>query len=159
MALFRIIFSFILVFALFSCGSDDDICVSGEATPRVKIKFKTKATGKPRTLDSLYVSVAYGDGIRKVISGQARVDSIMIPLRVDSSAETELYFRLTKHGDSSAVKVNYTTKADYVSPACGIKKVYENVTYSLEKSNPVVGVESVQTEIINEQKTHFNLLF
>lgn len=28
-------------FSLLSCGSDDDICLSGEATPRMKLKFKT----------------------------------------------------------------------------------------------------------------------
>jgi len=32
---------------------DDDVCVSGEATPRMKVKFKS-ADGRVATLDSLY---------------------------------------------------------------------------------------------------------
>ena len=43
----------ILGFLLTSCENDDDVCVSGEATPRLKIKFKS-ADNKVLTLDSLY---------------------------------------------------------------------------------------------------------
>ena len=35
---------------LSSCQGDDDVCVSGEATPRMKVKFKS-ADGRVATLD------------------------------------------------------------------------------------------------------------
>jgi hypothetical protein len=55
--------------------------------------------------------------------------------------------------------LNYTTVAEYVSPACGIKKVYQNFRPELEISNPVLGLETNQTQITDESKTHFFLLF
>ena len=39
-------------FLIYSCNSDDDICLSGDTTPRLKVKFKTK-DGKLKTLDSI----------------------------------------------------------------------------------------------------------
>ncbi len=155
----RILLLLAFVFSLSSCGSDDDICLGGEATPRLKIKFKTQDTGKPRILDSLFIDVAYADGLKNVVNGQINVDSVMVPLRVDESTETDIFVRLRKHGNASQVRINYTTKAAYVSPACGIKKVYEEVSYSLLQPTPVTSVETVQTAITDEQKTHLYLLF
>ncbi len=38
----KLIFPFLILgFLLTSCENDDDVCVSGEATPRLKIKFKS----------------------------------------------------------------------------------------------------------------------
>lgn len=106
---------------LFSCGGEDDICESGEGTPRMKVAFKSLENDKVRTLDSLYVAVDYGSG--KVQLGKlTNIDSRLIPLRVDDSPYTDVYFRLADKGTESHVRVSYTTKAQYVSPGCGIKK-------------------------------------
>ncbi len=148
--------SFLLL--LTSCGGDDDICESGEGTPRMKVSFKSEQTGKTVTIDTLYVSVDYGSG--KVDLGKtANVESRLIPLRVDESSFTELYFKTRKDGNESKVKINYTTKNSYVSPGCGIKKSYENVVPELLISNPVLGVEAGQNFIENEDKTNLYLLF
>lgn len=81
---------------MFSCSSDDDICTSGEATPRIKIKFKTLATGKLKTLDSVFVSVDYAAGNTVVINKQLKVDSLLIPLRVDDSPFTDIHVKLVE---------------------------------------------------------------
>lgn len=145
--------------SLFSCTGDDDICIGGEATPRMKLKFKTKATGKLKTMDSLFINVDYGNGQVPVIATTTKTDSIFIPLRVDENPFTEIYVGLSRTAITSKIKVNYTTTTQYVSPACGIKKNYENLNSVLEIPNPVLELEQNQTQITDESKTHLFLLF
>jgi len=149
----------LFLFSLFSCGSDDDICIGGEATPRMKLKFKTKATGKLKTLDSLFINVDYGNGPVPVVAARSKTDSVLIPLRVDDQPYTKIFVGVSKSAVTSEVKINYTTKTAYVSPACGIKKIYENVSSELEVPDPVLGIEQNQIQITDESKTHFYLLF
>ena len=143
---------------LTSCESDDDVCVSGEATPRLKIKFKS-ADNKVLTLDSLYLDVDYGNNNILTVVRAAKVDSALIPIRVDDAGFTELYVRKTKKGSVSKIKLNYNTTSEYVSPACGFKRLYQNLTGTLETANPVTKVELNQNQIINENKAHLYLVF
>lgn len=158
MKFLKIFFVSIFLLSLFSCGSDDDICLEGEATPRMKLKFKTQATGKLKTLDTLIVSVDYGSGKIPVVT-KTKVDSILIPLRVDDSPFTKMYIKLGVKSPESEVQINYETKTQYVSPACGMKKYYENTSAQVITHDPVLETEQNQTEIVDENKTHFFLLF
>ena len=148
----------ILGFLLTSCENDDDVCVSGEATPRLKIKFKS-ADNKVMTLDSLYLDVDYGNNNILTVVRAAKVDSALIPIRVDDAGFTELYVRKTKKGSVSKIKLNYNTISEYVSPACGFKRLYQNLSGTLETANPVTKVELNQNQIINENKAHLYLVF
>lgn len=146
---------------LFSCGSDDDICENGEGTPRMKVSFLNAETGKEKTVDSLYVAVDYGSG-KVQFGGQAKITSTIIPLRVDTAPYTDIYFRITSKGAESKVRVNYTTKASYVSPGCGIKLNYENLNAVLDPvttTSPVKSIQAGQNFIENEDKTNLYLLF
>lgn len=143
---------------LTSCENDDDVCVSGEATPRLKIKFKS-ADNKVLTLDSLYLDVDYGNNNVLTVIKAAKVDSALVPIRVDDAGFTELYVRKTKKGSVSKIKLNYNTISEYVSPACGFKRLYQNLTGTLETANPVTNVELNQNQIINENKAHLYLVF
>jgi len=146
------------IFMISSCGGDDDICESGEGTPRMKVAFKSLALGKEVTLDSLYVAVDYGSG--KVQLGKLeKINSRLIPLRVDESPYTDVYFRLANKAPESHVRINYTTKTTYVSPGCGIKKTYESLNSELKQSNPVQKIEAGQNQIENEDKINLYLLF
>ncbi len=144
---------------LFSCNTDDDICAGGEGTPRMKIKFKTLATGKPKTMDSLFVGVDYGNGVVPVIERRTATDSVFVPLRVDDNGFTDLYISTSQLGLKSQIRVKYNDKTEYVSPACGIRKLYENVASEIIGLGPVPAIENAQTEIVNENKTHLFLLF
>lgn len=159
MKFLRILFISIFLLSLFSCGSDDDICIGGEATPRMKIKFKTKATGKMKTMDSLFIAVDYGKGPIPVFGSVVKTDSVLIPLRVDETPFTKMYVGVSRAAVNSEIKINYTTASEYVSPACGIKKLYQNVNSVLEVPNSVLGIEQNQTQITDESKTHLYLLF
>lgn len=149
-----------LLSLLFSCGGDDDICEGGEGTPRMKVSFLNFESGKERTLDSLYVAVDYGSG-KVQLGGQAKITSRVIPLRVDDSPYTDIYFRVTNKGKESRVRVNYTTRSIYVSPGCGIKKTYENLNAVLDAATavPVRSVQNGQNFIENEEKTTLFVLF
>lgn len=153
----RSLFPLLIFLLIISCGGDDDICTSGEATPRLKVKFKD-TNNKIVRLDSLYVSVDYGQGEKNILSA-GRVDSAFIPLRVDDNTYTDVYIKRRINGTSSKIRVNYNSRSEYVSPACGIKKVYDDVNINLENQNPVVAVEQNLTEIINEDKTPLYLIF
>ena len=142
---------------LSSCQGDDDVCVSGEATPRMKVKFKS-ADGRVATLDSLYVDINYGSGLVNVIKAKS-IDSVTIPLRVDNNPFTEISLRTSEKGNASKIKVTYSLKSEYVSPACGFKRLYENVGGTLVTPNPVIKIEQNQDQIIDENKTHFYFIF
>lgn len=148
----------ILGFLLTSCENDDDVCVSGEATPRLKIKFKS-ADNKVLTLESLYLDVDYGNNNILTVVEATKIDSVLVPIRVDDAGFTELYVRKTKNGKVSKIKLNYNTTSEYVSPACGFKRLYQNLSGTLETANPVTKVELNQNQIINENKAHLYLVF
>lgn len=144
---------------LTACNADNDICLNSDATPRVKIKFKNASNNKVKTLDSIFVSVDFGTGTKSILKQKFPTDSVLIPLRVDDAPYTDIYVKLASAGDSSNIRFNYTTKSEYVSPACGIKKSYQNLKIKLEKSAPVLGLEQTQNEINNEAKTSLYLIF
>ncbi|MBD8083814.1 hypothetical protein [Chryseobacterium caseinilyticum] len=140
-----------------SCGGDDDICESGEGTPRMKIKFRN-AGGQLRTVDSLYLRVDYGNRI--VDFGRTvNADSLIVPLRVDESPFTDLYFKTRRTEVESKVRVNYTTTSKYVSPGCGVKKTYQNVNSQLVTPGKVTAAANGQNFIENEDKTNLFLTF
>src|SRR5690606_24174838 len=147
------------LFLFFSCSTDDDICTDGEGTPQVKIKFKTFATGKPRTLDSVFVAVDYGAGPVAVVQNTVATDSLMLPLRVEDVPFTDIYVATSSTGNLSQIRLNYTTTSEYVSPACGIRRLYTGLSATLQAPNPVLAVDTAQNEIVNESKTHLFLLF
>lgn len=144
--------------SLLSCGGEDDICTAGEATPRMKVKFKS-TEGKLKTMDTLYVDVEYSSGVQSTVFTGSKVDSVLIPLRVDNQPFTNVYFRNRKNGNKSLVKVQYTPGSKYVSPACGLKRLYMDFSPELVNPNPVLGIEKNQPEIVDESKTHLYLTF
>jgi len=108
----KFIILFFIILSVISCGGDDDICESGEGTPRMKIMFKTG--GKITVVDSIKIFADLGTSV--VDFGWNRnVDSVFVPLRVDDSPFTDIYIKTSAKEDSSKVRVNYTTKSIYVS--------------------------------------------
>jgi len=156
MKYFKFIILFFIFSSIISCGGDDDICESGEGTPRMKIMFKTG--GKITVLDSIKIFADLGTSV--VDFGWNRnVDSVFVPLRVDDSPFTDIYIKTSAKEDSSKVRINYTTKSIYVSPGCGVKRNYENLNSVLLLPNSVKSVEQGQNFIQDEEKTNLYLNF
>lgn len=154
----KILFFFGFLLLLTSCGGDDDICLSSDSTPRLKLKF-INSNGQLVRLDSLYMDVDYGGASPKNIITQANVDSVFVPLRIDNSPYTDIYVRLRKAGDRSKMRVSYDKKAIYVSPACGFKINYDNLKGQLLQSNPVQNIQQNQTSLTDESNINFYLRF
>lgn len=153
----RIGLFFILGLFAISCTSDDDICMSGEATPRMKIKFRDTQNRAYR-IPHISIKVDYGDGKYGLLEA-ANVDSVLVPLRIDESTFTNFSVSKSEQVTPSNVLVSYTTKTEYVSPACGMKRVYEGVSTSLQSMTTVKEIQAVQNEIKNEEQTHFYFIF
>ena len=146
---------------LTSCGSDDDICLGEESTPRLKLKFRSAAGTNPLVqLDTLYVDVDYGKAtLTNIIFKSPKVDSVFIPLRIDESPYTDVYIRRRSVGPRSKIRITYDKKFIYVSPACGFKINYENLKTELIESNPVQSIQSNNTSLTDENSINFYLRF
>lgn len=154
MKYFKFIIFIVALSSVISCGGDDDICESGEGTPRMKIALKKD--NKISTLDSIKIYADLGTSVID-LGWKLKVDSVFVPLRVDDSPFTDIYVQTTTQEDSTRVRINYTTKSIYVSPGCGVKRNYENVNSVLSTPNSLKSVEQGQNFIENEDKT--NLFF
>lgn len=154
MKYFKFIIFILALSSVLSCGGDDDICESGEGTPRMKIALKKD--NKISTLDSIKIYADLGTSVID-LGWKLKVDSVFVPLRVDDSPFTDIYVQTTTQEDSTRVRINYTTKSIYVSPGCGVKRNYENVNSVLSTPNSLKSVEQGQNFIENEYKT--NLFF
>lgn len=110
-------------------------------------------------MDSIRINVDYGNGEVKNMIKASKVDSVLIPMRVDNSLFTDIYVQETYSGPKSKIRVNYTTESIYVSPACGYKKLYYNVQSELLEKNPVLSIENKQNQIIDENKISLYLKF
>lgn len=154
MKYFKFIIFILALSTVISCGGDDDICESGEGTPRMKISFRKG--NQISVLDSIKIYADLGTGIID-LGWKLKVDSVFVPLRVDDSPFTDIYVKTTTQEDSTRVRINYTTKSIYVSPGCGVKRNYENVNSVLSTPNSLKSVEQGQNFIENEDKT--NLFF
>lgn len=154
MKYFKFIIFILALSSVLSCGGDDDICESGEGTPRMKIALKKD--NKISTLDSIKIYADLGTSVID-LGWKLKVDSVFVPLRVDDSPFTDIYVQTTTQEDSTRVRINYTTKSIYVSPGCGVKRNYENVNSVLSAPNSLKSVEQGQNFIENEDKT--NLFF
>ena len=93
------------------------------------------------------------------MSLKRKTDSLLLPMRVDDAPFTRIYIGLSSRKAFSEVDIHYTTDAQYVSPACGIKKIYRGVSSDLNVRNDVKALEQNQNEISDENKTHLYLLF
>jgi hypothetical protein len=155
----NLIWIFGMMLLLTSCGSDDDICLGEESTPRLKLLFKN-ANNQDITLDTLYVDVDYGkDSLTHIIVAAANQDSVMVPMRIDDSPYTDIYIKQRLVGSRSKLRINYDQKAIYVSPACGFKINYENLKGEVLESNPIQSIQSNNTSLTDENSINFYLRF
>lgn len=148
-----------MMLLLTSCGSDDDICLGEESTPRLLLKFRNASNQLVRP-DTLYVDVDYGKAqLTNIVTAGVLLDSIYIPLRIDGNPYTDISVRQRKVGPTSKIRINYDTKSIYVSPACGFKINYENLKGDLLQADPVQSIQTNNTSLTDESKINFYLRF
>lgn len=149
---FKLLFYLIpFAFAMTQCTQGDDICTSG-GTPKMKVRFKKDT--KLFTVPKLFVSILIAnDTINVSQSDTLQVDSLMIPLKVNGEGFTDILVKTAKQGPYSKIRINYTETSQYVSPGCGIRKLYDNLTSTLVTPNPVKAIEQNANQIHDELKT------
>lgn len=155
----NLLWIFGILLLLTSCGSDDDICLGEESTPRLKLKFRNAVTNGLTRLDTLYVDVDYGKTPYTNIIYAANVDSVFVPMRIDDSPYTDIYVRTRRGQAGSRIRVTYDKKSSYVSPACGFKINYENLKSELTGTTPVQGIQTNNTSLTDENNINFYLRF
>lgn len=159
----------------------DDICAEGIATtPRLLIEFYD--INSPEDLKSVTRLTVYGEGlpdpnppitnVDETILFNENTTSVELPLIVgldDESTITTRYIlekdtnlRLdeddTTQSDVDIIEITYTTEFVYVSRACGYKSVFNNLVIDLEDESWISGVETVVTEVENENTVHVRIL-
>jgi Family of unknown function (DUF6452) len=152
-----IVGAFLLLQSLCSC-EQNDICTEGK-TPKLNIQF-LNSEGKLSRRDSIYVDVDFGQAAPKTVLQVSNVESILVPLRVDDAPETKLWIYTRKKGTKDQITLQYKPVNEYVSPACGVRKIYQNVGVSLPNAPQNIKSYKLSTnEITNETASHLLLTF
>lgn len=137
-----------------SCEKDD-FCNQDTITPSLVIKFLNASDmSKIKQPDSLYVWAREKDSLYKNV----KVDSIFLPL---NSLTTNTTYNLAVGKDSiSQLKIQYETKEEYVSRACGFRIIFNNVIIT-DNELPKSWIDSLSTTSIktinNQTNAHINI--
>jgi len=160
MKYFKLIFFILPVFVIFfACNQESDICTEG-GTPRMKIKFKK--SGKLFTVDSLTMSVLASDSDTiNVLTNAKKVDSVLVPMKINGDGFTDILVKVNPNSNInySKIHVEYDEKLEYVSPGCGMRKLYDNISANLKKSDSITSIEINSNQIHNENTTVIYLVF
>ncbi len=142
---------FISALVTYSCV-DDDVC-DKSTTPRLTIGFKDIYDNK-YVVDSLIVDRVNTDGTISNEGIFTKIDSVRIPLNAISD-KTVFYLynsKQTLDADKDIITVKYQTAQEFVSKACGLRAVFNNVTYELTQAKKIKALTPNTTEIHNESK-------
>ncbi len=146
-----------IIILLFAC-QEDDVCVEG-STPNLVIKFKSESGDTIITRDTLLVQYHDSDNLLDTIRFYGQ-DSITIPLRIDGGHIGFGFLESTQDGASKdSLAMNYTPNLEYVSKACGLKQVFESVSYQLVYADSIQNIEALTPNIINSNEVHLYLLY
>jgi hypothetical protein len=125
----------------------------------MKVKFKKE--GKLYTVDSLSIGIISDHKILKVLDNVKDVDSVYIPLKVNGEGYTDILVQsnLSVKDNYSEIRVKYDEKSEYVSPGCGIRKLYDHLSAIIRKPQEVKSIEVNANQIHDENKTVLYLNF
>lgn len=181
----RVLKSILLIlcslFIVTNCEKDDICANSTLTTPRMVVNFKDIVVQENlKTVNNLLVQ---GVGNEAVLTGYNSVDvaEVLLPLKIDvPNIEITTQYELIKDfnevddngtpndpnddielANSDIITIKYVVKEIYVSPACGYKIQYENVSIMVEPDadNWILLTEpSIDNLIIRDETiTHYNL--
>lgn len=152
-----ILFITVLFSAFIGCESDD-LCDHTVNTPRLVVRFYHQ--NNTRTPFSIANLTVYGQGNSTPLVSSVTIDSLALPLRLESP--TTYLFQTVVSGTTTStatLTVSYTSEQSFVSKACGIKITYNTLSASIENSNSswLKGLSIKNTTVDNEKKAHIHL--
>lgn len=146
----------------FAACEKDDICIDAD-TPSLVIRFyDVLDTTQLKDAQNLIVSGLLPEGSQDTIDNVA-LDSIVLPLRVDSNTTSFILSRQTSIDDKNidTLTFNYETKEIYKSRACGYIVNYENVSATASEPSDSLWIKEVRfvsTNIENTFSAHVKIL-
>lgn len=174
-------FLFLFAFLTILSCERDDICAEGTATtPRLLVEFYD--INNPDDLKSVSRLTVYGEGLPDPNPPVANVDetilfnenttAVELPLIVGIDDNTTITTRFilekdtnlrldeddTTQSDVDIIEITYTTEFVYVSRACGYKSIFNNLDVNLEEDSWISAVETIVTEVENENTVHVRIL-
>lgn len=139
-----------MIFAL-SC-EEDDVCV-GEGTPFLTVVFRNNL-GTENQSDTLTIEADISSSFENpdTIYLKSFTDSIKLPL--GGLDETRTFYRIKRRSNSTTdlLTVDYTTKTEYVSKACGFRVTYENLGYTTT-FNHIQAIEPSESNVLTDETT------
>ena len=151
------VFITVLFSAFISCESDD-LCDHTVNTPRLVVRFYHQ--NNTRTPFSIANLTVYGQGNSTPLVSSVTLDSLALPLRLESP--TTYLFQTVVSGTTTStatLTVSYTSEQSFVSKACGIKITYNTLSATIENANSswLKGLSIKNTTVDNEKKAHIHL--
>lgn len=152
-----LLFAFLLFsFSAVSC-EEDDVCV-GEGTPYLTVVFKN-TLNQENLRDTLL--------IERIDVNQTVLDTVVwtltdsIKLPLGGLDESTSYFRIKRRaaGIPDILTVDYDTKSNYVSKACGFRITYDNLGYNSTLNDIKNTVPGESNTLENEAATNLYIYY
>lgn len=167
----------IMMTSSISCEPDDICPASTPTTPSLVIEAFD--ADNPENNKNIFGLTVIGVGQTEPLPGYFNVSKNKLLLPLDTRTNKTQY-QLIKDtfindngtpddssddyidGNSDLITINYSTKAVFVSRACGYKYIFENVSIQVDQNDPNPWISSIapinpNQSVENETETHFNL--
>jgi hypothetical protein len=155
---FRLLF--LCCILLFQGCEDDEICIEALSS-RLHVEIKPALSTSVFGINSVAVAETNGSDI-EVVAGSPTSFKVLLPLqKTTATFKIDLLFASTDPNQTKSpitefLTINYTTKNQYISKACGFKTKYENLNYT---TTGELLVNEPKTTINNENETHLTLQY
>ncbi|MDD3459479.1 MAG: DUF6452 family protein [Weeksellaceae bacterium] len=137
---------------------EDDICI-GEGTPHLTVVFRNiQNTSNQMDTLSIYRSADIGFENSDTIYEKIFTDSIKLPM--GGLNDERVYFKIKRRSnvDQDILTIDYQSKSEYVSKACGFRLVYENLSYQITNYHINSIVPSESNELRDESITNLYIV-
>jgi len=129
----------------------DDFCIDA-VTPKLILRFYD--ADSPTTVQAVGELSIWPEGIQDTLVNNASLDSIALPLDVNSP-ETVYNFRMGTTIDQ--ITITYNVNEVFVSRSCGFKALFSSVL-AFPSTNWIRSIETISTTIEDESAAHIHIL-
>jgi hypothetical protein len=154
---FLCILALVTFIGVIGCESDD-ICDRKVNTPRLVVRFYN-AQNHSISLNTSGLTV-YGEGTATPVVSNAAIDSLVLPLKIESPTTFVLQSVVSSTVTQTAtLTLRYESHHDFVSKACGFNTTFSGLSAELTPATGgwLKGLEIRNTDIKDEKKAHLYL--
>lgn len=149
----KLIFAVVIFSGIFAVScEEDDVCV-GEGTPYLTVVFRNNL-GTQNLRDSLTIesadNIEFNDAV--LVLPKTFTDSVKLPLGGLDDSQTFFRIKRRSNPQTDILTVNYTTKSEYVSKACGFRITYEDLSYT-STFNHFQAIDPSESNVLTDETT------